>query len=69
MTAPRRPTALTTSAAFGAVGVVLLLAGWLTGSTAVALVGVVAGTLSLIAALWWRSQLIAAWRARHHPPR
>lgn len=59
-----RPAAFTASAAFGVVGLLLLLAGWLVDNDALFLVGLVAGTASLAAALWWRSQLVAAWRAR-----
>ena len=62
-----RPPALVASCAFGAVGVVLLLAGLVTGSVPVLVASGAAGALSLTAALVWRSQLIDEWR-RQHPP-
>lgn len=57
------------SCAFGAVGVVVVLVGIATASNGVALAGYVLGTLSLVAALAWRSELIQAWRSRKGPPR
>lgn len=65
---PPPPPALVASSVFGAIGLVALVGGLLTGLVAVSLVGVALGTLSLGAALVWRSQLIEAWR-RDHPPR
>ncbi len=56
------PPALVTSVVFGAVGALLLLAGLVGGSEPLVLGGVAAGTLSLVAVLVWREQLIAAWR-------
>lgn len=63
-TAPRpaRPPALVVSCVFGVMGAVLLLVGVATGSTPVLVLSGLGGTLSLIAALVWRSQLIEAWR-------
>lgn len=61
---PPRPRALTTSAALGAVGVVLLLAGFATGSSAAYLASGVAAALSLVSALVWRSQLVEAWHSQ-----
>lgn len=68
------PLPLVVSCAMGAVGLVLLVAGALLGSAALSLAGVVAGTLSLGAALYWRSILITAWAAQKQgqdrpPPR
>ena len=63
-----RPPALVTSCVFGAVGAVLLLAGLATGSEPVLIGSGAAGSLSLISALVWRSQLIEEWR-REHPRR
>ncbi len=65
---PPPPPALVTSGAFGAVGAVLLLAGLASGSEPVLIGSGAAGSLSLISALVWRSQLIEAWR-REHPRR
>lgn len=67
MTGPGRPPAFTVSLAFGILGVVLLLAGWATSGDALFLSGIVAGCLSLAAALYWRSQLVADWRRRKRP--
>lgn len=67
MSESSRPPAFRASLAFGVVGVVLFLGGWVASSDAMFLSGMVAGLLSLVAALWWRSQLVAAWRARTRP--
>lgn len=67
------PVPLVLSCATGALGLVLLVAGAALGSRALSLAGVVGGTLSLGAALYWRSLLISAWAAqkaqRRSPPR
>jgi lipid-A-disaccharide synthase-like uncharacterized protein len=63
---PHRPPALVTSVVFGVIGAVLLLAGFASKSTPVLVLSGAAGTLSLISALVWRSQLIETWR-RDHP--
>ena len=60
----RSPPALVVSVLFGSVGVVLVLAGLVADANGVAVAGVGAGTVSLVAALVWREQLIAAWEAR-----
>jgi hypothetical protein len=52
------------SFAFGALGTVLLLVGLVAANNPLLLSGAAAGVLSLLAALYWRSQLVAAWRAR-----
>ena len=59
------------SCALGAVGLVLLVAGAILGSTPLSVAGVVGGSLSLGAALYWRSLLISAWaeQKRGRPPR
>ncbi len=59
-----RPPALITSLAFGAIGAVLLFVGLATSSIPLVVASSLAGTLSLIAVLVWRSQLIDSWRAR-----
>jgi hypothetical protein len=59
-----RPPALITSLVFGAIGAVLLLAGLATSSVPLVVGSSLAGTLSLIAVLVWRSQLIESWRER-----
>ena len=43
---------------------VLLLAGLVTGIEALMLLAGAAGTLSLISALVWRSQLVEAWHSQ-----
>lgn len=63
----RSPPALVTSVVFGAVGAVLLVAGLLAGSEPMVLSAVAAGTVSLVAVLVWREQLIAAWRRDRRP--
>ena len=56
------PPALGASVAFGVLGALLLLAGLATAATAVLVAATTAGSLSLVAALVWRAQLIEAWR-------
>lgn len=56
-----KPPAFVASCAFGAVGAVFLLLGLITGSTPLLVLSGLGGTLSLISALVWRSQLIDAW--------
>ncbi|HEX3395002.1 MAG TPA: hypothetical protein VHS52_10775 [Acidimicrobiales bacterium] len=62
------PPALVASVAFGSVGLVLLLIGLVSGSQIVVVCGVAAATISLVAALVWREQLIEAWQSRKAPP-
>jgi hypothetical protein len=62
------PPALRASIAFGVVGAVLLIAGLASGATAVLVAATTTGSLSLIAALVWRSQLIEAWRKEKGMP-
>ena len=62
---PSRPRALTTSAVLGAVGLVLLLAGFATGAAGIYLASGVCAALSLVSALVWRSQLVEKWQAEH----
>ena len=61
---PAPPVPLVLSCAMGGVGVVLLLLGAVVGNAGLSVAGVVAGTASLGAALYWRSLLISAWAAR-----
>lgn len=65
------PVPLVLSCIAGAAGTVLLVAGAATANTAMSIGGVVAGSLSLGAALYWRSLLISSWAAqkRDQPPR
>ncbi len=56
------PPALRASVAFGLVGAVFLAIGFASGATGILVVATTAGSLSLISALVWRSQLIEAWR-------
>ncbi len=65
---PQRPAALVVSVVLGIVGAVLFVVGALLGSDAVFVAGATAGALSLGAALYWRSELITAWR-RDRPHR
>ena len=62
------PAALRASVAFGIVGAVLLLAGFVSGSRGVLVAATTAGCLSLVSALIWRSQLIEAWREEKGRP-
>ncbi|MDP8975573.1 MAG: hypothetical protein M3N28_04260 [Actinomycetota bacterium] len=64
----KRPAALVASVALGVAGAVLFVLGALFGSDAIFVAGATAGALSLGAALYWRSELISAWR-RDPPPR
>ena len=61
---PPPPPPLVLSIAFGVLGFVLLAAGLIGGSTGLAVAGFAAGSLSLGAALYWRSLLINSWAAR-----
>ena len=60
---PARPAALTASVVFGVVGALVLAIGFVTSNTPVLVLSGAAGSLSLMCALVWRSQLIDAWRA------
>ncbi len=65
MAAPDRrrpPPALVTSVALGWAGLVLLLVGLLASAEAVVVGGVALASVSLVAALVWREQLIRSWR-------
>lgn len=64
---PAPPVPLVLSCAMGGIGVVLLLLGAVVGNAGLSVAGVVAGTASLGAALYWRSLLITAWAARKEP--
>ena len=68
--APSRswPPALRGSVAFGIVGGILLLFGFVSGATPVLVAATTAGSLSLVCALIWRAQLIEAWRREHGRP-
>ncbi len=63
-----RPPALRASIAFGIVGGILLLFGFVSAATPVLVAATTAGTLSLVCALIWRAQLIEAWRKEHGRP-
>ena len=60
---PRAP-AFVASCVLGAAGAVLIGAGLATGTDGLFVAGAAAGSLSLGAALYWRSQLIEAWHHR-----
>lgn len=62
------PAPLRVSVAFGLVGFVLLVAGFVSGATPILVAATTAGSLSLISALVWRAQLIEAWRKEHGRP-
>lgn len=68
---PPPPVPLVLSVVAGVIGIVLLVAGAIADSTALSVAAVVAGSLSLGAALYWRSLLISSWAAqkRARPPR
>ena len=61
-----RPPAFVVSCLFGGVGTALLVPGVLADSSGLTIAGAAAGTLSLVAALVWRSQLIDAWHANRN---
>lgn len=61
------PPALALSVAMGALGLVLFLVGAVVRSDGVFVAAVAAGALSLGAALYWRSELISAWRKERRP--
>ena len=58
----RTPTALVASVLLGMAGMVLFAVGALMGNDTVFVAGSTACALSLGAALYWRSELISAWR-------
>lgn len=60
----RAPVPLVLSCMAGAVGLVLLVAGAVSSTTSLSVAGVVAGSASLGAALYWRSLLISSWAAQ-----
>ena len=62
---PRRRSApaFVASCVFGTLGAVLLLTGLLADREPLVLVATALGSLSLVAALVWRGQLIQRWHA------
>ena len=56
------PPALILSAALGGVGALLIVLGAAVGVDALFVAGAAAGALSLGAALYWRSELVSAWK-------
>jgi hypothetical protein len=64
-----RPPAFVASVVAGAVALVFLVFGAITGNHIVFGVSIFAAVVSLLAALTWRSQLVAQWRTEHQPPR
>lgn len=66
---PRTPVPLVLSCVAGAVGLVLLVAGLVSDTTAISVAGFIAGSASLGAALYWRSLLISSWAAQKRGPR
>ena len=71
MTEPsQRPPALVVSVALGVVGGMLFIVGALFSRDALFVAGATAGAASLGAALYWRSELITAWKEdrRGRPP-
>ena len=63
-----RPRAFVVSVIFGAAALLFLLLGVITGNHVIFGISIGAAVLSLFAALTWRSQLVASWRAEHRPP-
>lgn len=66
-TVPRSRPAFVLSCALGALGLLLIVAGLIVGGEVIFVVGAAAGAASLVAALYWRGELITSWR-RDHPP-
>ena len=60
--AGRRHPGFVVSVACGVVGAVLLLFGAVLSINGVLFAGVIAGAVSLVAALIWRADLVASWR-------
>ncbi len=60
---PRSAPAFVASCVLGMLGGVFLLTGLFSGRVALVLVATALGSLSLVAALVWRGQLIEAWHA------
>ena len=65
MDAPHRHPAFVISCVLGVIGLVLIVAGAVTSTDGFFLAGAAFGALSLGAALYWRSELIAAWGKEH----
>jgi hypothetical protein len=65
---PSRPPAFVASCIFGAIGLVLLVIGFATGSEPVLISAGAGGALSLGSALVWRSQLVDAWHGERRGP-
>lgn len=64
----RRPPAFVASCVFGAIGLVLLVVGFVSGSEPVLIAAGAGGALSLGSALVWRSQLVDAWHGERRGP-
>jgi hypothetical protein len=64
-----RPPAFVASVVAGAVALLFLALGAITGNHVVFGISIAGAVVSLLAALTWRSQLAAAWRTEHRPPR
>ena len=64
-----RPPAFMASAVAGVVALAFLLLGAVTGNHVIFGVSIAAAVVSLVSALMWRSQLVAAWREDHRPPK
>ena len=65
-TIPSSHPAFIISVVLGALGVLTILVGAVVGGQTIFEVGVGIGTLSLIAALAWRADLVSSWH-RDHP--
>ncbi|MEY2569427.1 MAG: hypothetical protein QOE35_3956 [Actinomycetota bacterium] len=59
-----RHPAFLLSCAFGALGVVLLLAGMMSSFDVLYFAAIAIGAVSLACALYWRSLLVADWSER-----
>jgi hypothetical protein len=56
------------SCGFGAVGLVVIVVGLLAGATNLVFeIGLLFGSLSLLAALAWRADLVSSWKRDHTP--
>ena len=63
-----RPPALVGAVALGGLGILLFLAGAVSGVSAVFVAGMFSGAAALVSGLVWRHQLVEAWHAGHPAP-
>ena len=68
-TTPANHPAFLLSVGLGVLGVLLIIVGLAAGGQVIFELGFGAGAASLVAAMVWRSDLIATWRREHPKPR